>query len=151
MHPANRPRIEPLAFGIAVTAGLVASLLTGDCAQRARAEEAPERIEAERIEGETTMWIIDPEQPAIAVPAAWATDAPAVIQCESRWDPAAISPTGDYGLLQLNKRWQEGRANRMGYEWSQMLEPEPNIRVAIAIWEEQSWRPWTCATKLGIR
>lgn len=66
-----------------------------------------------------------------------------VAWCESRHNPKARNGS-HYGLMQISRRWHEGRARRMGYSWGQMLEPEPNLRVAHAIWREQGWRPWSC-------
>jgi len=52
----------------------------------------------------------------------------AIIQVESSWNPQAISPTGDYGLMQINKRtWQNH------YDWDRILEPEYNIIVGMEI------------------
>lgn len=69
-----------------------------------------------------------------------------IIDCENKkWDPRAISATGDYGLMQLSKRYQSGRAERLGYEWNRMLEVGPNIAVAVDLWQDWGgWHGWTC-------
>lgn len=86
-----------------------------------------------------------PTEPAIELPTDMARSAGAVLTCENRHlDPGAISETGDWGLWQINRRWQEGRAARMDYHWEQMLEAGPNTAVAEAIWQEQGWTPWSC-------
>ena len=124
---------------------LIANILgfaMGTCAFRlANAEPGP------------VMFVADLNQPAIEVPAAFAAEAGSIVQCESRWRADAVSPTGDYGLFQLNRRWQEKRANAMGYGWSQMFDPTVNTLVAVAIWESwgQTFKAWSCATKQGVR
>lgn len=93
----------------------------------------------------TVPYIVALDRPAVTVPMAWAQDAGTVIQCESHWNAAAVNRTsGATGLLQL-MRVHERRAERMGYTWADMLDPVANVTVAIAIWREQSWRPWECA------
>jgi len=67
-----------------------------------------------------------------------------VAWCESRYDPKALSSGGHVGVFQLS-RVHEGRANRLGYSWSEMYEAEPNIVVARDLQAEQGWRPWSCA------
>ena len=106
--------------------------------------EVPDEVS--KISCEETCWIADLTGPVMAVPEAWAKDASAVIACESRWNALAVSPTGDYGLFQLNRRWQEGRVNRMGYAWADVFDARVNTLVAIAIWESwgNSWRAWSC-------
>lgn len=66
-----------------------------------------------------------------------------VARCESGLRPGAVSSGGHAGLFQL-ARVHAGRAARLGYAWSQMLEAYPNTRVAFDLWREQGWRPWAC-------
>lgn len=133
MHPSQRPRIEPVALGIAVTAGLVASLLTGDCAQRARAEE------------DTVVWDLG-DGSTIEVPAEWSGGAMAVIPCESKWDANAVGAAGEIGLLQISPYWHRYRLQRMGLVPADLFDPAANIRVGIVIWEDwgRSWGAWSC-------
>ncbi len=79
----------------------------------------------------------------------WGAEALAVGECESHWKPEAVSRTGDWGVMQLNRRWQEARVNRMGYVWEEVLDPAINLTVAWAIYQEQSWRPWSCGPQAG--
>ena len=70
-------------------------------------------------------------------------EALAVIHCESRGDPAAVSPTEDYGLLQLNAlTWTAF----FGFESpTAFLEPLVNLRAALVIYERGGgWGPWVC-------
>lgn len=47
-----------------------------------------------------------------------------LIESESGWDPTKISPTGDYGLLQINPRWHPEVAS------TTILEPIEAMRWA---------------------
>jgi soluble lytic murein transglycosylase-like protein len=54
----------------------------------------------------------------------------AIISVESNWNYDVVSPTGDYGLMQINKKtWQNH------YDWDRILEPEYNVKVGIEILE----------------
>ncbi|MDZ7732233.1 MAG: transglycosylase SLT domain-containing protein [Acidimicrobiia bacterium] len=68
----------------------------------------------------------------------------AIARCESTMRPHVISPTNDYGLMQINGV-HRGRWRAMGYSEADMLRPGPNLAVAHAIWAEQGWGPWSCA------
>jgi hypothetical protein len=48
------------------------------------------------------------------------------------------------GLFQLSRTYHEERARRLGFDWPRMFEAEPNITVAVDLFAEQQWRPWTC-------
>jgi hypothetical protein len=61
-------------------------------------------------------------------------------------NPTRISPTCDYGLMQINCC----HADKVGGDLSQLLIPEVNIRVAYAIWQDQNWYPWTTRGVLGL-
>ena len=121
---------------------VAAVILTASLATWAAMCSAPARAATEP----TVRYVVDLASPALEVPEAWAEHAGSVIQCESRWRAAAVSPTGDYGLFQLNRRWQEQRVNAMGYQWTDVLNPRVNATVAIAIWESwgRSWGAWAC-------
>jgi hypothetical protein len=61
-----------------------------------------------------------------------------IATAESGGNPGAISPTDDYGL------WQINASNAPG---SEMLNPEANVREAIALSGNGSnWDPWTTYT-----
>ena len=62
-----------------------------------------------------------------------------LIQHESGFNPGAISPTGDYGLFQLNAYGGLGK----GMTPEQMLDPETNIATAArAVYGGSGFRPW---------
>ena len=63
-----------------------------------------------------------------------------VMACESRGDPGAISPTDDWGLMQINRpTWETtyGPAE----SW---LDPATNVAVAYEIWKQGGWAWWSC-------
>ena len=67
----------------------------------------------------------------------------AVARCESRLIPTARNGV-HAGLFQLSRHWHEGRARRLGFAWAQMYEAGPNIAVALDLYREAGWSPWTC-------
>jgi soluble lytic murein transglycosylase-like protein len=64
-----------------------------------------------------------------------------VAYCESRFDPAAVSPDGaNFGVMQVNKI----HAAKVGGDLALLLEPKINLEVAHQIWLDQGWKPWSC-------
>jgi len=59
---------------------------------------------------------------------------------ESGYRQFAISKTNDYGIFQMNCRWQ-GR--RVGGVCTRYFDVDTNIRIAKQIFDEQGWNPWT--------
>lgn len=59
---------------------------------------------------------------------------------ESNYSTTAVSRTGDYGVFQLNCRWQK---RRVGGDCTRFLDLETNLKVAKQIFNEQGWNPWT--------
>ena len=59
---------------------------------------------------------------------------------ESGYRTNAVSATGDYGVMQLNCRWQK---RRVGGDCALFLDLETNLRVAKQIFNEQGWNPWS--------
>lgn len=79
------------------------------------------------------------------IPDAMRQGAMLVLPCENReLDPRAVSSTGDTGLWQVNGYWQRDRITRMGFTPDDMLAAGPNTQVAVAIWSEQGFTPWSC-------
>jgi hypothetical protein len=61
-----------------------------------------------------------------------------IVGRESTWNPRAISPTGDYGLFQINYS-----AHHRSFDWSRILEPHYNTYVAWRLSNRgHNWQPW---------
>lgn len=71
----------------------------------------------------------------------------AIARCESDLLPTAKSPTNDHGLLQINARYHRTQFERVtGVAWNpNVYHADANARYARWLWEQQGWRPWTCA------
>lgn len=71
----------------------------------------------------------------------------ALIGIESNFDPGAISNTGDYGLLQINRLW------KATVDWSRILEPEYNLNFGLNILKGYFSRAgnWAMATAMYNR
>lgn len=59
---------------------------------------------------------------------------------ESGYSTNAVSATGDFGVMQLNCRWQK---RRVGGDCTRFLDLETNLQVAKQIFNEQGWNPWS--------
>jgi hypothetical protein len=68
-----------------------------------------------------------------------------VADCETggTFNPRARSGS-HYGLFQISRRWHDARVRRLGFTWTQMTQVGPNVAVAIDIYRESGWVPWTC-------
>ncbi|GAB4321012.1 MAG: hypothetical protein Kow0010_01150 [Dehalococcoidia bacterium] len=66
-----------------------------------------------------------------------------VAGCESGWQPRAIGSAGEQGLFQIHPVhfW---RFRERGPGTSPM-DPVANARIALEIWTEEGWAPWSCA------
>ncbi len=67
-----------------------------------------------------------------------------IIECESRFDPEAVSYDGeDFGLMQLNA---ETWAPIFPGFWDRWMEPEWNVRTGYEIYKRAgySFVPWEC-------
>jgi hypothetical protein len=72
-----------------------------------------------------------------------------IVQCESNWNPNAVSPTNDHGLFQINRRWHERDFVRVtGQPWHKVYDPEFNSQYARWLYDRQGWRPWACSRVL---
>lgn len=68
-------------------------------------------------------------------------DNPGIIYCESKGNPNAQN--GQHaGLTQLAKQYHEGRANKLGYAWSDMHDGSANLHVASDLYNESGLSPW---------
>jgi hypothetical protein len=75
-----------------------------------------------------------------------ASNAMGVVACESVWTPRAVSPTGDYGLFQINRTWN-AEGWRLG---ANIFDPVWNTRIAKYFYLTRGWGDWTCGRMLGI-
>ena len=58
--------------------------------------------------------------------------------CESRYNPRAVSRTGDFGILQLNDYYWD-------FDHDKVFDPEYNVRYAIQkIYARQGFNAWVC-------
>lgn len=64
-----------------------------------------------------------------------------VAGCESGWHPEAVGHAGELGLFQIHKvHLQAGGPD----EQRLLMDPLVNARVALLIWQQQGWEPWSC-------
>lgn len=68
--------------------------------------------------------------------------APAVVYCESRWNPYAESPGRHKGLWQIHPNWINGVWAALPGDWAN---PEDNTRMAAHVYRVQGPRAWACA------
>ena len=64
---------------------------------------------------------------------------------ESHFDPNAEGSAQERGIYQLHpvhRAWIP--------EWDRMFEPEYNTEMAIRLWRQQGWTPWTTRWKCGL-
>ena len=71
------------------------------------------------------------------------SDAVRVAGCESSWDPQAIGQAGEVGLFQIHGV-HAGRVPAGG----DLKDPVTNARVALDIWMQEGWNPWSCRSAL---
>lgn len=152
-----------------VAAALVAVLGFGLPATPTPAEAAapPVAPEARRVTtpGSTTTPEVEPPTPSTEAEATtkseptipetiqtvFGADAPValrVAECESRFDPGAVGPYGSIGVFQIHPPSHAWRVESV--DGSGLTDPDTNIRVARQIQQDEGWRPWTCARRLGI-
>lgn len=67
-----------------------------------------------------------------------------VVQCESRWNPDAVSPTNDHGLFQINQIHRRAFEKETGQPWSAVYDPYWNAYFARLLYNQSGWGPWTC-------
>ncbi len=60
-------------------------------------------------------------------------------------DPGAVSPTGDHGMLQINRYYHERAFTQVtGQPWSKVYDPFWNAVYAKHLHDRLGWQPWTC-------
>lgn len=71
---------------------------------------------------------------------AWnVTVAEAICQAESGGNPYAVSPTQDYGLMQINQI----HADMVNGDLTALYSPSENISVAYKLYSADGWVPWS--------
>ena len=72
-----------------------------------------------------------------------------IVQRESGWNPAAVSPGGgNIGLFQINATHKAWIASELGYSWEDLKDPAKNARTAKVIYNKaqaqygDGWQPW---------
>lgn len=67
-----------------------------------------------------------------------------VMLYESGGNPNAISPTTDYGLMQIHAPlWAEP----YGVSYQDLLDPNTNMSIAKSIWDTYGWSAWSAWSK----
>ena len=90
-----------------------------------------------------TCYVMALDRPCMVMPTPMAEQAHDVVWCESKYDPTRVGALGEIGPFQLHPVHRE-RAERMGYAWAEVADPMVNTEVAISIYQEQGFGPWTC-------
>ena len=76
-----------------------------------------------------------------------------VLKCESGMkhynkDGTVLkSPTGDWGIMQINARYHLKAAKRLGYD---IMKKADNIAYGMLLYKQRGLRPWVCARILGM-
>ena len=71
-----------------------------------------------------------------------AREAFCVVFHESRWQPAAVSPTLDVGLFQVNYAAHHRPGEGFAAFRRRLSRPLVNVAFAWALYREAGWRPW---------
>lgn len=95
-------------------------------------------------------------------PASEVGNAMAVSRCESGHRNVIGAPntngTRDFGIFQINDGGTlQASLRGIGVSYSSLfdaqakaLDPELNVRMARAIWDNRGWQPWVCAAKMKV-
>jgi len=59
--------------------------------------------------------------------------------------------TKDYGLFQVNDKWQSQNLAKQGYTIEDMLDAVKAIQFAAWLQSQQGWNPWATAEGLGLK
>lgn len=65
-----------------------------------------------------------------------------IADCESGMRPDIVSPTGDYGLMQINKSAHRSRVEAWYGTWEAILDPATNLDYASFLARDQGVMPW---------
>ena len=67
-----------------------------------------------------------------------------IVSCESGWNPAARSRTGDTGLFQINDIHRAPGGVAEGLTIEDLSDPATNVAIARKLYDAQGWQPWAC-------
>jgi hypothetical protein len=67
-----------------------------------------------------------------------------IVECESEWNPTAVSPTNDHGLFQINIVHKANFTKVTGQPWSAIYSPLYNTVYAKWLYDREGWEPWSC-------
>lgn len=88
----------------------------------------------------------------VCVPPAFYYDALAVVACETggTWNPNAVGRLGEASWFQVHPihAW---RFYQRGWTWAEAWDPGKNTEIALEIWYESGFRPWSCSYVLNVR
>jgi len=142
-------RLRAIPFAVA-GAALVVFLTT-----RALAS-GPDGIEAISLDDDIPWMVVELQSAGdyeltgdqlrdVLLTAGWHTDdlhaAARVAGCESGWHPEAVGHAGELGLFQIHSvHLAAGGPD----EQRLLMDPLVNARVALLIWQQQGWAPWSC-------
>ena len=81
----------------------------------------------------------------VPIPAAMVPGTVAVVQCESRWDTAAVGRLGERGIWQIHPI-HRGAMAVGGLDYGS--EHDRTI-WAVNLWQQRGWTPWSCEPREG--
>jgi len=65
------------------------------------------------------------------------------------YNAEGVPSSQDYGLFQINDRWQGPGVEKAGMTMEDMLDAIKNVQYARQLYEQQGWNPWATAPDLG--
>lgn len=73
-----------------------------------------------------------------------------VAGCESGWDPRKTGAAGEFGLFQVHPVHAD-LFTELGLPGLGPHDPLTNARVALSIWQDEGWSPWSCASLVNCQ
>ena len=145
-NDASRALGCALTMAVLLAAGAIAGVCTtlagADTGETERAQDYESQHHVGAHTGEEPgCVIVDLFRSCEPIPADMARDVVAVVQCESRWDPAAIGAAGEKGLLQIHVRVHGPAMIAAGLDPTNEAD---RIRWAVNLFQQHGWAPWSC-------
>ena len=86
----------------------------------------------------------------VYVPESFYYDALKIVVCETggTWNDQAVGRLGESSWFQIHPIHRE-RFERRGWSWDDAWDPGKNTEIALEIWNEQGWGPWSCRYVVG--